>query len=161
MGLFGKKEKKPTGDNFPKGAELLNTVAKALDGVNFQYEKNLEKRIIKVTVKGDDLPIPCFIHTYDDSARLAFDCPLDFTVPEGKESVILRKINDLNESIHYGCFTLVDGRVWYRYHAMPYGQFDEAEIIGLYKMVVDTVDEVDGDMASMMTRSSSQNVMYN
>ena len=159
MSLFFRKEKEAPVVPDMKGRELYGLVTSTLSTLNLAYEKDDSKLYAKVAFEGHGLNILAFVKADEERPLLAFDCPLEFEVPASETDTILRAINDVNKQIHFGAFTLEQGRVWYRYHMIVSGRISESYVAAVLKMVLDTVDENDDPMNDLIkTRSSNANV---
>ncbi len=158
--IFGRKNRSNL-ENGLKGESLYNQVIGALEASNLRYDENRNGMFVKVQFKGDDLRIVTFIKADEKNTTLSFDCPLEFEIAEGNEGAVLQAVNEINNGINFGTFTIRENRVWYRYHMVPFGKLSNDDIGFLLQMVVRTVDEYDGKLASVTGfRTPVNDVMY-
>ncbi|MCQ2078807.1 MAG: YbjN domain-containing protein [archaeon] len=154
MGIFKNRKEKVSAGSVT-GAELLALLAKSMDACDMKYRLDSAKNLIATVFQGDDLDINIAIHTFEDKPLVAFDCPLEVEVGEEHEYVILKRINELNSNMHFGEITLEDGRVWYRYHYSVLPKFDPDNFLSILRMVVNTIDDSDGDMEKLVKEGAS------
>ncbi len=156
-----KKKNRGNHDSGLKGESLYKQIIGALDASNLKYEEHRDDMFVKVSFEGDDLDIVTFIKADENATTLSFDCPLVFEIAEGNEGAVLQAVNEINNHLYFGTFTIRENRVWYRYHMVPFGKLSSEDIDFLLEMVVRTVDRHDGDLAAVTsTRTPVNDVMY-
>ncbi len=149
MGLFGKKDK---GDDtvLTTKKDAIGMISKYLKDVEVEYEYNEEHSTFVMGTMGDDLPI---LTTLTVSDRvISFRCPLQLkAAPENYDKVV-NALNDINFKLLMGAFYLDKnaGFILYEY-GFPYNnsKLSEGFFLAILKMVIDTVDEHDGDLKGL------------
>ncbi len=149
MGLFGKKDK---GDDtvLTTKKDAISMITKYLKDVEVEYEYNEEHSTFVMGTMGDDLPI---LTTLTVSDRvISFRCPLQLkAAPENYDKVV-NALNDINFKLLMGAFYLDKnaGFILYEY-GFPYNnsKLSEGFFLAILKMVIDTVDDHDGDLKGL------------
>ncbi len=149
MGLFGKKDK---GDDtvLTTKKDAIGMISKYLKDVEVEYEYNEEHSTFVMGTMGDDLPI---LTTLTVSDRvISFRCPLQLkAAPENYDKVV-NALNDINFKLLMGAFYLDKnaGFILYEY-GFPYNnsKLSEGFFLAILKMVIDTVDDHDGDLKGL------------
>ena len=149
MGLFGKKDK---GDDavLTTKKDAISMIGKYLKDVEVEYEYNEEHSTFVMGTMGDDLPI---LTTLTVSDRvISFRCPLQLkAAPENYDKVV-NALNDINFNLLMGAFYLDKnaGFILYEY-GFPYNnsKLSEGFFLAILKMVIDTVDDHDGDLKGL------------
>ncbi len=160
MALFKKKDEVSLTKNL-KGKDLYDLFVDTMNENQYTFEPHDDNLFVSTVFKGDDMDINMFIKAEEDNGLVYFDCPLEFTVDESMQSIVLDGINRINNSINLGAFTLIDDRVWFRYHLAPFGKLNTADLKLLISLVASTVDDHDGDLNSLTNvRTKPPSMMY-
>ena len=70
--------------NMEKAKEVYRTLIRTLDGVDWKYEKNDEKLLIRSGVKSDDFPVEFIVLVKPKNEVVQFLSKLPFNFPEDK-----------------------------------------------------------------------------
>ena len=160
MALF-KKNNEPGIENVLKGDALYDKIIDALKSQSYSYDEHKDNLFVQTGFRGDDLSITMFIKATDETGIVYFDCPLEFTVNESSKGKLHEAINEINNSINLGAFTIVKDRIWFRYHHAPFAKLQTQDVAFLINLVAKTVDDHDGDLNKLNTqRVAVSNVMY-
>jgi hypothetical protein len=131
------------------GKDVFRTVCKAFDFKDIKCKADETALQIYSVFNGDDLPISLIITIDDASSSVDFRCKLAFEAPMSSYNDVLTQLNMLNNSLRFGSFMLDPESGWllfkYGYiyiNARP----SEELVLSLVSMVVQTVDEHDGDL---------------
>ena len=153
---FGKKSNKIEAPPIRKGLsqpEMFALVRRTFDEAGWKYEAKTDKYAILTSFMGDDLPIAAMIRV--DEGSVHFSCLLDLEVPMDKYSEICWNLNEINANLKYGSFTLDsdDGKIMFNYGMVfVESNFSVDFIKALVRMVVNTVDEYDGELKKITVK---------
>jgi len=137
--MFGSSEMTPE--------KMYNLICSAFAHAGYKYETDPSNRIVKSVFQGDDLPI-CLVAKVDQMS-VALDCILAFETEEPKYMELSWNLNLINNKSAFGSFRLdpEKGCVYYHYaYVFAGAKPSERLMLSLVKMVVDTVDQHDGDL---------------
>ena len=155
MGFFSSGASKPASSKGSSEGEVRRTVKKVLDTSAVKYEV-VDDHVIRTGFMGDDLPIRMIITTNDK--RLAFVCLLDLKAEKSSYPKVTWELNRINSNLAFGAFYLNpdDGNIFFEY-AFPYATSPVTEefVVTFTKLVVEVVDEHDGDLKKLAERKSS------
>ena len=151
--MFGrKKDKTVSSDATLKGnqKDITKVILTTFDKAGWKYDYDAEKSVVISGFMGDDLPI---LTTLTVSDRvISFRCPLQLkAAPENYDKVV-NALNDINFKLLMGAFYLDKnaGFILYEY-GFPYNnsKLSEGFFLAILKMVIDTVDDHDGDLKGL------------
>ncbi|MEE3400540.1 MAG: YbjN domain-containing protein [Methanomethylophilus sp.] len=147
--MFGSVRKSAAGTP----ARVYKEIRAAFDSENLVYREDTINREICCLFEGDDMPVKLSVSVSDEAPVIMFDCLLDFKAPSQSFGTILEGLNVINSALHFGAFILdpESGRLLYRYHFLMDGHIPSKDVIlGVVKMVVDTVDANDGGIKALI-----------
>lgn len=140
---------------------IYKTLIDAFRSENYQYEKNDEKSLVLISFSGDDLPINMAISV--NESHIGISCYLPFKAPEGAFKDVVWKLNEINQSLSFGAFSIdpSDGIIQFRYGYI----FTDADpsrelILSIVSMIVQTVDEHDGALQKIAPEYKSDFPSY-
>lgn len=98
------------------GRDVYNLFKRHLTANNFHYETDDDKLLIRMTVHGNDLPQPTFIHVFDDRNVVQIVSPIPGNMPEDKRADAAVAVAVANYGMINGCFDLdmSDGMITFR-----------------------------------------------
>ena len=102
--------------NMTKAKEVYNSIISMLDGINWSYERDDAKLVIKSGVKGDDFPIEFIVVVNAKNEVVQFLSELPFSTAEDKRIDMAIAVNVVNWNICDGSFdyNVSDGRIVFR-----------------------------------------------
>lgn len=158
--MFGKKKK--AGKMVMDRDSMFSLLLKTMDSAGWKYEVIKDHYIIQTGCMGDDLVIGILIQVREVSFHIK--CMLDFVVEEARFSEVCWNLNNINKDLSFGAFYLNsdDGSVSFEYGMVFVETKMSMEFLTvLISMLTKVVDEHDGDLMKIATRSgSSSGPMY-
>ncbi|MBQ3015663.1 MAG: YbjN domain-containing protein [Clostridia bacterium] len=99
-----------------KAREVYASLISMLDSINWSYEKEEEKLIIRSGVNGDDLPVEFLVVVNPKNEVVQFISQLPFNAPEDKRIDLSIAVNVANWGLCDGSFdyNVTDGRIIFR-----------------------------------------------
>ncbi len=95
---------------------VFDVVRSALDGRNWRYDADEEKKTIVLSVNGDDLPIRIFFIVDEERKLIRVLSPMSFKAPEDKRVEMSVAVCAANLGLISGSFdyNIEDGSIMYR-----------------------------------------------
>ena len=109
------------------------------------------QRIVRAEVQGDDLPILIIAKVED--GYITFVCKLAFEATPEKYRDAVWSLNELNDDLEFGSFILDPESGWLSFHYSVIcgdNRMSRGLLAQIVTMVVDTVDERDGDLKKVL-----------
>lgn len=99
-----------------KAREVYHTLLKMLDSINWTYDRNDEKLLIKSGVRGDDLPVDFVMLVRPQNQVIQFISSLPFKISEDKRVEAAVAVCVANYNLVHGSFDydIRDGEISFR-----------------------------------------------
>ena len=159
MAFFSKDKKGKIETNAVGGStqsQLFKTIRETLDEMDWGYDVDESKYVIRTGMKGDDLSIPLLIIVENNT--LVFLSPLNLEAKEENYKTVTWELNNINKGIKFGKFFLDgdNGRIFYQF-SFPYieAAVSKKFFATFLQIVLETVDEHDGDLKKIAEKSTS------
>lgn len=143
--------------------QLFKTIKETLDEMEWSYDVDNSKYVIRTGMQGDDLSIPLLVIVENNT--LVFLSPLNLEAKQENYKTVTWELNNINKGIKFGKFYLDgdNGRILYQF-SFPYVEAAVSKkfFATFLKIVLETVDEHDGDLKKIAekTSSSASNYLY-
>ena len=123
------------------------------------YECDVDpfQRIVRAEVQGDDLPILIIAKVED--GYITFVCKLAFEATPDSYRDAVWSLNDLNDDLEFGAFILDAESGWLSFHYSVIcgdNRMSRGLLAQIITMVVQTVDERDGDLKKVLEVSADR-----
>ncbi len=96
--------------------KTYDTLCRALDSNDWNYEKNDEKLTIECSARGEDLPIGLNVKIDPDRMLAIVLSPIPFEIQEDKRIDAAIAISFINNMLVHGCFDydITEGHIFFR-----------------------------------------------
>ena len=154
--VFGRRKSTKT--------SVYKTVIDSFKSQGFTFEQDDENCTVLITFSGDDLRIPMFIKVHD--LHVGFVCYLPFKADESRYKDVAWRLNEINLPLSFGSFEIdpEDGVIQFGYgYIFSDANPSEELILSIISMIIQTVDEFDGELAKIanrMVRDTSDSMMF-
>ena len=155
-----KIESRPYGNKVSQG-HMFELMKRTFDESEWKYSAKPEDFAILTSFMGNDLPINIIISVREQSFHIT--CLLDVEAPIDKYSEICWNLNEINHNLAFGSFNLdsENGKMLFEYGMVFVESNMSTDLLReIIRMIVNTVDEHDGDLKKITERPSSMGPMY-
>ena len=130
-------------DEIRRGREMYETVCKALDEINWTYDRDDERLTVTTGAKGDDLPISIIIRVLAEGETVSIVSPIGFNMSEKMRVEGAIAVTVANFGLIRGGFDydITDGEIRFRITACYNDSTLSTEVIKL--LVYITANTVD------------------
>jgi hypothetical protein len=164
MAFFNKEKKEKIETNSAGGStqeQLFKTIKETLDDMEWSYDVDNAKYVVRTGMQGDDLSIPLLIIVENNT--LVFLSPLNLEAKQENYKTVTWELNNINEGIKFGKFYLdaENGRILYQF-SFPYieAAVSKKFFATFLQIVLETVDEHDGDLKKIAERTTGSAADY-
>ena len=140
--------------NMTKAREVYYSIISMLDNINWSYDRDDEKLVIKSGVKGDDLPVEFLVVVNAKNEVVQFLSQLPFNAPEDKRIDMAIAVNVVNWNLVDGSFdyNISDGKIIFRMTSSYRDSYLSEELFKYLIMVASSTVDNYNDKFFMITK---------